>query len=93
MHEEIKKNYKYLPDEERKVYRTVDYHLTWGERWKSVYEATKDKRGFDWINRYAYRSNRIHCLQASRLLVGEHRKLAYKLDCINDLLKKQGSDL
>ena len=47
--------------------RDVDYHIAQANIWKNCYLATKDKRGYGLLNRFAERMNKRHVRKGTKI--------------------------
>lgn len=59
--------------------RQIDYHIRQAERYKRLYELTKNVRGYGWLNWIARRLNTHHFKRGSELA---HKNLA---DCLSEI--------
>ena len=69
---------------------TVDYHIRQAERYKKLYELTKNKRGYRWLNRLARRMNGIHFVRGSKLARKNLTECLTEIECLSKFLNEKG---
>lgn len=86
-----KKYYESINTAVKRNIRKVEYHIQMANGWKSLYEATKNKRGYKWLNRIARRQNGIHYSKGMKLSVENLSTCLTVMDELNEFLKNEGS--
>lgn len=83
--------YEVLNTDVRKNLRTIEYHIQMASGWKSLYEATKNKRGYKWLNRLARRQNGIHYSKGMALSIESLSTCMTTIDELTEFLENEGS--
>lgn len=66
--------------------RRIDYHIRQAERYKRLYELTKNVRWYGWLNKFARRRNAYHFTRGSELARRNLTECAREIDILTNFL-------